>query len=482
MYKKVEYNSKVLSHNSRGGFILQSVLSLIAFCSFIILFFADNPKNGYDLLSVLPLVYIVMTLICKNCWKRIPINFGLTMLFLLEFIRLVISPLLVFASNYHCVIWYQAEINNSKGIMLMAFEAMSIALALRCKMTIRTNEYENIDTLRANKRMNMLMIAILIVSILVCVVEPEILTGFRTIAGVFTDSLYTSMVGVQLTPGYSDTSKFWVVTGNYLFKVVRLILPAYILVVLRNRMAKRYTLICYCVILSPFLFVDGTIARSIFYTVFLLMLYYQLYGRDVKKMMLPVIIAGVFVVIYFVARFFVSGGTNVISYFADKSVDYFAGANIVGGVFNLPQELKYRIQYHLYDLLRMVPYANTIFGLDSSDYLQGFFNTCNNVQGGQIPPTIAMSSYYLGVFFAPVYSIIFARLCKKYGEKAVLAQNPYYRLVYTYISFITALGICMYSIDITLITLSQVILPIYIILRIAYKKTNLEKTKDVMKG
>ena len=199
-------------------------------------------------------------------------------------------------------------------------------------------------------------------------------------------------------------------------------------------------------------------------------------------MMLPVIIAGVFVVIYFVARFFVSGGTNVISYFADKSVDYFAGANIVGGVFNLPQELKYRIQYHLYDLLRMVPYANTIFGLDSSDYLQGFFNTCNNVQGGQIPPTIAMSSYYLGVFFAPVYSIIFARLCKKYGEKAVLAQNPYYRLVYTYISFITALGICMYSIDITLITLSQVILPIYIILRIAYKKTNLEKTKDVMKG
>ena len=470
MYRSADNNSKIPSNNSRAGTILQSVLSLIALFSFIILVFFGNPKNGYELLCILPLAYIFMAFICRNCWRRMPINFGLTILFSLEFIRLVISPLLVFASDYHCVIWYQAENNNGKGIMLMVFEAISIALALRCKMTIRTKEYENIDNIRANERMNLLMIAVVMASTFVCIMAPEILTGFRTIAGVFTDSLYTTIEGVQLSSDYSGTGKFFVVTGNYLFKVVRLILPAYILVVLRNRMAKRYTLICYCVILSPFLFVDGTIARSIFYTIFLLMLYYQLYGRDIKKMMIPVIIAGVFVVVYFVARFIVTGGTDAISYFADKSVDYFAGANIVGGVFNLPQELKYRIHYHLYDLLRTVPYANTIFGLDSSDYLQRFFNACNNVNGGQIPPTIAMSSYYLSVFLAPVYSIIFARLCMKYGEKAIVAQNPYYRLVYTYISFITALGICMYSIDITLITLSQVILPIYIISRIAYKR------------
>lgn len=471
MYRSAEHNSIISSNtNSRTGTILQSVLSLIAFFSFVILYNFGNPKNGYELLCVLPLTYVFMAFICRNCWKRIPINFGLTILYSLEFIRLVISPLLVFGSDYHCVIWYKAEKNNGNGIMLVVFETICIALALRCKMTIRTKDYENIDNVRANKRMNMLMIAILIASTLVCVIAPEILTGFRTIKGVFTDTLYTTIEGIQLTESYSGTSKFFVVTGNYLFKVVRLILPAYILVVLRNRMAKRYTLICYCVIISPFLFVDGTIARSIFYTVFLLMLYYQIYGRNIKKMIIPVILAGVFVAIYFVARFIVTGGTDAISYFADKSVDYFAGVNIVGGVFNLPQELKYRIHYHLYDLLRTVPYANTIFGLDSGDYLQRFFNLCNNLHGGQIPPTIAMSSYYLGIFLAPVYSIIFARLCKKYGEKAIQTQNPYYRLAYTYISFITALGICMYSIDITLITLSQVILPIYIISRIAYKR------------
>lgn len=464
-------NTTIIYRKSKIGTILQLALMAISLMTFVFLIFFGNPTNGYELISILPLAYVFFAFVSRNCWKTIPMNFGLTILYFLEFIRLVISPLLVYVSNYHCVIWYNADINNSKGIMLLVFETICIAFALRCKSTIRVYEFEDIDNAQANKRMSFIMIIVIGVSVFTIIMAPEILTGFRTITGVFTDSLYTTVVGVQLSAERSAGSgKFFVVTGDYLFKVVRLLVPAYILVALRNRMAKRYTLICYGVILSPFLFVDGTIARSIFYTIFLLLLYYQLYGKDIKKMRVPIIVAGILVVVYFIARFFVIGGTDMVSYFADKSIDYFAGANIVGGVYNLPQDLNFRIHYHLYDLLRTVPYANTLFGLDSSDYLQRFFNSCNNSYGGQIPPTIAMSSYYCGIILAPVYSIIFARICKKYGEKVALVSNPYYKLIYTYISFITALGISMYSIDITLITLSQVILPIYIITRISYKK------------
>lgn len=473
MYYSAEVSAGIKQINKKqgAGTIFQMILIVLAFIVFVILLLFGNPENGYELISLLPISYILFSAISCNCWKSIPINFGLTILFSLEFIRLVVSPLLVLASGYYCVIWYQAESNNGKGILLLAYEAISIAIALRCKMVCKVKQYENIDDNRANRRMNFWMLIIVLASVFVCLMAPEILSGFRTIAGLFTDALYTSVEGVQISSEYITigTGKFFVVTGNYLFKVVRLLVPAYILVVLRNRMAKAYKLICYFVILSPFLFVDGTIARSIFYTIFLLMLYYYLYDKDIKKMMVPILVSALFILIYFVTRFFLSGGIGALNYFTDKSIDYFGGANIVGGVFSLPRELKYRLHYHLYDLLRTVPYANTIFGLDSGDYLQRFFNLSNSVTGGQIPPTIGMSSYYLGIVFAPFYSVIFARLCKKYGEKAVFAENPYYRLVYTYISFITALGICMYSIDITLITLTQVILPIYLITRISYK-------------
>lgn len=456
--------------NLSSGTLYQTILSLIAFFSFVYIFIFERPENGYNLICLLPLTYIFFSFISRNCWGMIPQNFGITILYSLEFIRLVVSPMLVAASGYYCVIFYRAEVNNGKGILLLIYEAICIGLALRCKSTYRVYQFENINDRNANSRMNFLMIFIIVVTVGVCILAPEILSGYRTIAGLFTDVLYTSIEGVQISAEYTTSSKFLVVTGNYILKVVRLLVPAYILVILRNRLSRAYKIICYAVILSPFLFVDGTIARSIFYTIFLLMIYYQLYGKDMKKMMVPVVIAAILVVVYFVARFFVGGGIGALNYFADKSIDYFAGANVVGGVFNLPTDFEHRFHYHLYDLLRTVPYANTIFGLNSSDYLQRFFNINNHVNGGQIPPTIGMSSYYLSTIFAPFYSVIFARLCKKYGEKARLVDHPYYRLIYTYISFISALGICMYSIDITLITLAQVIFPIFIVIHCSYKR------------
>ncbi|MEY8483750.1 hypothetical protein AALD74_18150 [Lachnospiraceae bacterium 48-21] len=459
-------------NNSASGNIFQSVLIIVSIFSSLIMFLFGAPQNGYDLLPVLPLSYTLLAIFSKNCWRRIPQNFGITILYSLEFIRLVISPLLVYASGYYCVITYQATNNNGRGILLLFYEAICIGLALRCKTNYKNNEHYNIDNTHSNNRMNTWMLVIVLLSIFIGVMAPEIFSGYRTIAGLFTDIMYTSIEGIQTTSAHltSRTGKFLVVTGNYVFKVVRILLPAYVLVVLRNRLAKRYKIICYIVILSPFLFVDGTIARSIYYTIFLLILYYQLYGKDIRKMTVPIVLSAIFVVIYFVTRFYVSGGIGALNYFANKSIDYFAGANIVGGVFNLPSDLEYRFRYYLYDLLRIVPYANTLFGLNSSDYLQSFFNLNNHVTGGQIPPTIGMSSYYLGIILAPLYSVIFARMCKKYGEKSIRTNNPYFRLIYTYITFITALGICMYSIDITLITLSQVILPIYIIVNTSYPK------------
>lgn len=451
--------------------VFQSVIVLASLSVSMYMLLFNEPENGYELLFVLPFSFSIMLLLSRNCWKEMPENFGITVLTVLEFIRLVVSPILVVSAGYYELVRWNDSSNNSKGIMLIAYEAVCIGLALR--VYTKTTHYKtlDIDDAASNRRMNHIVLALISITLAICVLAPEILIGYRTIFGLFTDISYTSVEQSMIVSEYSSSffKKLLLVTGNYLFKVVRILVPTYILVVIRNRTARVYRIICYAIILSPFFIVDGTIARSLFYSVFLLIIYYQLYGMDMKKMIVPIVASGILVGVYFWTRFSITGGTDFVRYMAEKSIDYFAGANVVGATFNLPQDFGTRFKYFGYDLLRTIPYANTIFGLNSGDNIQRFFNLSIGMTGGQIPPTIGMGSYYFSVIFAPAYSIIFARTCKKYGRKSRTAKNPYYRLVYIYMSFITALGICMYSIDVTLLTMTQVILPIYIIARICYK-------------
>ena len=451
------------------------LLLLIVFSSLLIsifLGFASNGVEGYSCIFLLPMSFAFLVLFTQNCWYEIPLNIGMTFLYAIEGVRLVISPILVVTSSYHQIINIRKTINNTYGILLLAYEALAITFVLNLKIKTKYYNFENIDKGISQRHMSQICFCLIVFTVVILSLCPNLIKNYRTIVGVFIDVGYTSFEGSDNINLYSTSTlqRFLLVTGTYLLKVVRLLIPAYFLHLLKNRTRSGARILSWVLIISPLIFVDGTIARSIFYMIFLLLFYYKINDENAIKVKIPILVGAMFVLIYFFARFKITGTTSALDYFADKSVDYFAGANIVGGIFNLPEGLTYRFKYFIYDILRMVPYANTIFGLDSGDYMQTFFNQYCNTTGGQIAPTIGLGAYYFGPVLAPSYSCFFAILCKKYGRKARFATNAYYRLVYMYISFISALGIGMYSIDTTLLTLSQVILPIYIITRWSYKR------------
>lgn len=85
-----------------------------------------------------------------------------------------------------------------------------------------------------------------------------------------------------------------------------------------------------------------------------------------------------------------------------------------------------------------------------------------------------MGNYYFTFLFSPIYSVIFAIVCRSYGNQAINQKNSYYKFMYFYLSFICALGIGMYNIEIALGNIVQVIFPIYVIIRFSYGKENKE--------
>lgn len=437
----------------------------------IVTLLASFGKEGYILFWLLPLSYVLFLSIGQSAFYQVPQNIGVTVLIFIQFIRLVLSPILVVSSGYIEVITYNSSSNMPLACMLMLMESFAITIALASKIDIKVKKTYGIDNKKCNQKMTMLMILIVIITAVVCRFAPEILRNYRTILGVFTDAEYSNVEQAYIVNQYASGffKKLMLVLANYILKVLRILLPTFIMVWLYIKSGKYSRPLAMILVFSPFILVDGAIARSIYFTLFLLIIYNHLFGIDIKKLYIPIALGGIFVIIYFIFRYKLSGGNStLLEYFAEKSVDYFAGANIVAGSQNLPRDISTRLHYLLGEFIRTIPFCNTLFGLDSADTVQFFFNKYNMTAGGQIPTTIGMSSYYLSILFAPAFSFWFARMTKKYGIKMNETDNPYYKLVYLYISFISALGIGMYNIEITLGTIVQVIFPIFIITRLAY--------------
>lgn len=428
--------------------------------------------TGYSLLFLLPLSYIAFLTITIKNQKEIPANIGLTILYIIEYIRLVISPFLVAASGYENIIVLNAEENNVLGIMLLVYETFAISIALLVRIKILRFSCKSIGERRSDIKIRWFVIIFVLLCVIVCYYAPEVIQNYRVITGIFTDNEFSNIEQSYVVNKYATSfiKKLFLVLANYILKIARAFLPIYLIVLVSKKDTVLTRLFSLLLVFSPLLFVDGAIARSLYLTLLFLIVYNNVYRIDIKRMYAPIIISIIFVLIYWMARFKLSGGQNVLAYFSNKSADYFAGVNIIGGSCNLPSDLDSRFHYFTLDLLRSVPFANSLFGLDSRDYVQIFFNNYNMTTGGQIPTTIGMGYYYFSIIFAPAYSVIFAILCKKFGNQAIYQKNHYYKFTYNYLSFLAALGIGMYNIEITLGNMVQVVLPIYLAIRCAYGK------------
>lgn len=459
-----------ISDLKNAGLLIGMIL--ISLISMLFVLVDINRPSGYGLLFLLPLFFILLLLSTKNIEKEIPQNIGVTLLVFFEFIRMSVSPLLLVLSNYPEKIVLNVSANTPWAVLLMLYEAVAVFFVLNIDFQIKVCVFDRIDNLHSMRRMNYVMFFVIAMTISVITLAPEILSNYRSIVGLFSDLNYTNSEQSYLVDEYATSSskRFILATANYILIVVRLLIPAFFIAYVNLKKIPLKKIISLFMIITPFLFVAGAIARSLYYSLFLIIFYLTLKKVDLKHLDKPILLAVGFVFAFFMVRFSLAGGGDgSFEMLASSFMSYFSGLNIVSGTFNLPRDFMTQLYYFARDIFGSIPFSTTIFRYDGLS-VSHFFNFVNGTRG-QIPSTIGLGCYYFSPFFAPVYSMFFAYVAKKYGRMFLAVENQFYKLIYMYLSFIAALGIGMYNIEIALGTMVRVILPIYLIVRFAYRKT-----------
>ena len=478
--------------NGKAGNVSRNKFRDIYSIMFIILIFVSlfatlaicvdfGKPDYYKLLFILPLMFVIFLLLNVRNFKNIFSNFGLAILFALEFVRLVIAPFFLMLSGYVEVIKLNVAVNTPKAILLMAYETVAVALAIN--IPVRLKKVRVCNDRQYSKGIGRLHIAMLIYTVILvalCVIAPDILLSHRTIFGLFSDKSFTAMQFDKVIAAYtgSTAQRYCLILSRLFLTPFRLLFPAYLIIVIRHKRIKYGKLLCLIISFFPFLLVSDIIAQSIYFTLFLLLLTIYVYNMGYKKVVLLFALAALAVFGYFLTRFFLirdSSGESFLENIGQRLFTYFSGVNIVSGAFNYPDKWDDRYLYLLYEFLRAIPMHNML-GIDNSIIPSDFFNGINKVVG-QISTTIGMGYFYLGGVFAPVFSMILAYLTKYFGMKMNEEPLPLYRLTYMFAAFIMALGIIMYSMSIAFNAVLQMILPIYIIARIAFGHKKVSKSR-----
>lgn len=439
----------------------------------------DKPVY-YSLLFMLPVTFAVLSAFCNNLYTLIPDNLGVSLIIVLFFCRMVVSPLFMCLGDYLSTIKINVDQNTPWAVLLVCYEETAVFIYLLYRMqkpkqyTVSDNDKFSIDS--SVQRKYGLLICVILILILGCIIiTPQLMDMYRTVFEI-SDENFTNYEDSYIIRKYGTgfVSTLTLVAGNYLIRAALIIVPAFFIVLLAKKKEKKFNrIISFFLCFVSLFFIGGAIARSIIYIISLLMLRVHMFpGKKNNSNIMRIIIVGVAVALGWWIYNFDSSNLSLsrYAYFSGKFSAYFSSVNIVSGVFNLPDGLEYKLRYIIYDFLKSIPFCSTIFGLNHVD-VQTFFNAYND-SWGQIPPTIGMGCYYFGPVLAPVYSLVFAHIAYSCGEKIAYAKNPFSRIRLILTTIFFSMGIVMYNIPITFINLFTMLLPMYIMEKIVYNKTD----------
>lgn len=457
--------------------VIWLTFTFIAFAAVFVTLLTYRPAE-YNFIWLLPLLFFIMSAICKDIYKKVPSNLAVSIILALLFCRVVVSPLLKsLVNDFSGDIFLNAKINTSKAILLIGYETIAIFVFLYFKVN---SDKSKADVVGKNPRNTKLgvkryvrLVLVVLVALIVCIIiAPELLIMYHTVFDI-NDSKFTHYEDAYIIEKYGKTfiKKFALVTGRYLFNLELLLIPAAIIIWLFEKKIRYRKQISFLCCLIPLFFISGVIATSLIYIVILLILRNKLLKFGNGRVLFILAVASVFVVLWWILRARLSN-SSPLELLASYSDSYFSGVNVVSGTFNLPDGSGYKIKYFMYDFLKTFPYGNTLFNIDGASVSE-FFNHYNRAQG-QIPPTIGMGFYYFGLF-APIYSLLFINFAYNAAKKFSSEQHPITYIRCLYCAIYLCMGVIMYNIEITMTNLFTVVLPMYIIERIALKGTGIKK-------
>lgn len=461
---------EILYKNTAVLYVL--MLDLIAVYTAWLIFTDSGKRPYFALLPLMPLTYMLAASLCWFLFKSIPDNLGVTMILAFEALKMVIIPLIIHLSGYYEYFGKKPAETIPKAILLLVYECAAVfAVMALCHFRNRRSGAKNPACTTNEKRYRIILLVLLAVTLALIVIAPQSLAGYRTIFGLgeeeFTHLDVSELISTTST-GFVSRLAMILVRNSAI--VLRILLPAMMIIALSK---KRFTLLFSVVMaVTPFLIVDDAIGRSLYYTLILFYLIYYVYKPPYARELITAggVLAIVFLAVYWKVRYSASESTyGLYTYLSRVLNNYFGGVFMVTGAIDMNAGLRSRVLFFIADILKSVPFGNTIFRIGHIRYFQGFFNQINSTWG-MIPPTIGIGKFYFGYALAPLYSCVFAAISVLEGEKAVTDPDPYRKMTHLLMTVIFAFGFNMYTVQPTYSLFFYIALPSMLLTWLCRKK------------
>ena len=221
-----------------------------------------------------------------------------------------------------------------------------------------------------------------------------------------------------------------------------------------------------CCLVLPFLLLSGDNIAPFIGIIVGVIVIHKLYGR---RSLFPITIIGtvtailLFIVMQSKLVLMESWrGATGVALLAQMFHNYVPGFENFAATLELPKDEVFSTLF--YDLYYTIPFKNTLFGLEG-EYIQDIYEQYT-LTGGQIVPFTGQLTYYLGILAIPIVAL-FVKLAYNLEKKSKETSNFWFYFFYMYFSLFTALSLSIYSVSIYLRGLVNVVLPVYIIMKVS---------------
>lgn len=412
-----------------------NILGLFSIIISVVLF--NTKSNIFNNIYVLPLLTGILYFISLPFIRNLKDNHINILIYILYFVRNSLALLLLFFADFvnRMPIISQRQVN--KAILLMILETIVVFITL-----YKMDRPHKKNQLNVNGRISYIFKLFLFLSTVVCIfsflLDSSINNSYTTI--------FSGKIGLIESVGSREDHTIWFRIFNFIFPIIQLLLPLYIVSQIRMKMGQNNISLVLSLLLSisPLLMIGPSSAYALIATVSLLLTTINIYRRY-RKLLEGIAVIGItlFLFIYIANKLPILARFNRIEYvISDFFQSYFPGITNIAGAFQINKDL-ISIELLRNDLITFVPMRRFIFPdwNDNFRALQLFQVATQNPN--QIMANVSIAFLYTG-YLAPALSAVMVNISNSFYHRK--SENVLLYGVNTMISIYFAIGLVMLNI------------------------------------
>lgn len=455
--------------------LLSSFLSIVVS---LVMYVITNESHSYELLFLLPLFFGLVNFASITLYYNFYRSIVCIILVGGYFIKMVISPLFFAMGGYHSFFLGYSNIENiNLAIGFMIFEYMLIVAFAILFFKGKHHHCKEVPITRSSYSGTKKMLLGLVILIAFLVFAYNYVPAIKKLYFFITDIRIEDMVGLRwdndTVVARGSIQRYIYSLFMFLWPIVRFVLPATLIhynYTKRGTTRRGLILSSFCVFI-PFILLGGDNLAPFVAASFALLVIIKLYEekgkRIVKFFMIIGTIALISIVIGKLTALTMWRGATGITNIAQLLNAYFPGFDNVALAIKMDEPSKLTTMF--YDIYSGIPFAGTIFGLSGQTLNDIFVQTVRT--GGQIVPWGCNIGYYFSYLFSPIISGFFIIYILKREQCSRLTSNFWVYFSNMIFSTYTAVSIILYSTQIYIRFIWNVMLPILVFMWIAGAKS-----------